>query len=145
MNKRALGLILLFASPFLASHAQAATAAAQVTPLSVGSVFSVIFGLFVVLALLFGTAWLVRRLQRLQTAAPGILQPIAQQQLGLKERVMLLRIDQENILIACTGNGIRTLHTWQGPLPQGLSATTVAANTAPFVDHLKRLLAERRS
>lgn len=142
MNKRA--LILLSASPFLASHAQAA-ATTQVTPLSVGSVFSVIFGLFVVLALLFGTAWLVRRLQRLQTAAPGILQPIAQQQLGLKERVMLLRIDQENILIACTGNGIRTLHTWQGPLPQGLSATAVAANTAPFVEHLKRLLAERRS
>ena len=30
-----------------------------------------------------GMAWLVRRLQRLQTATPGILQPIAQQQLGL--------------------------------------------------------------
>lgn len=145
MNNRLLGLSLLMISPFIAGHAQAAPAAAQVTPLSVGSVFSVIFGLFVVLALLFGTAWLVRRLQRLQTAAPGILQPIAQQQLGLKERVMLLRIDQENILIACTGNGIRTLHTWQGPLPQGLSATTVAAETAPFVEHLKRLLAERRS
>jgi len=138
--KRSL-LILLLA----ATRAEAAGAAAQVTPLSVGSVFSVIFGLFVVLALLFGTAWLVRRLQRLQTTAPGILQPIAQQQLGLKERVMLLRIDQENILIACTGSGIRTLHTWQGPLPQGLSATAVAADTAPFVEHLKRLLAERRS
>ena len=137
--------ILLGLSVVVASNAQAAAATTQVTPLSVGSVFSVIFGLFVVLALLFGTAWLVRRLQRLQTAAPGILQPIAQQQLGLKERVMLLRIDQENILIACTGNGIRTLHTWQGPLPQGLSATTVAADTAPFVEHLKRLLAERRS
>lgn len=140
MRKMLLGLSMV-----VGSNAQAAAASAQVTPLSVGSVFSVIFGLFVVLALLFGTAWLVRRLQRLQTAAPGILQPIAQQQLGLKERVMLLRIDQENILIACTGNGIRTLHTWQGPLPQGLSATTVAADTAPFVEHLKRLLAERRS
>lgn len=140
MRKMLLGLSMM-----VGSNAQAAAASAQVTPLSVGSVFSVIFGLFVVLALLFGTAWLVRRLQRLQTAAPGILQPIAQQQLGLKERVMLLRIDQENILIACTGNGIRTLHTWQGPLPQGLSATTVAADTAPFVEHLKRLLAERRS
>lgn len=128
-----------------AGRAQAAAATTQVAPLSVGSVFSVIFGLFVVLALLFGTAWLVRRLQRLQTTAPGLLQPIAQQQLGLKERVMLLRIDQENILIACTGSGIRTLHTWQGPLPQGLSATTVAADTAPFIEHLKRLLAERRS
>ena len=90
MNKRLLGFVFL-----LAGHAHAAPASAQVTPLSLGSVFSVIFGLFVVLALLFGTAWLVRRLQRLQTAAPGILQPIAQQQLGLKERVMLLRIDQD--------------------------------------------------
>jgi len=134
MKRSMLAFMLLFAA-----QAQAAPASAQVTPLSLGSVFSVIFGLFVVLALLFGTAWLVRRLQRLQTAAPGILQPIAQQ------RVMLLRIDQENILIACTGNGIRTLHTWQGPLPQGVSATAVAADTAPFIEHFKRLLAERRS
>jgi len=139
--KRALLALLLSAG-----QAEAAVATAQVTPLSVGSVFSVIFGLFVVLALLFGTAWLVRRLQRLQTTTPGLLQPIAQQQLGLKERVMLLRIDQENILIACTGNGIRTLHTWQGPLPQGLATSAaVTAETAPFVEHLKRLLAERRS
>jgi len=140
MKRSMLAFLLLAVAPV-----HAATAPAQVTPLSVGSVFSVMFGLFVVLALLFGMAWLVRRLQRLQTAAPGLLQPIAQQQLGLKERVMLLRIDQENILIACTGNGIRTLHSWQGPLPQGLSATPVAAETAPFVEHLKRLLAERRS
>jgi len=145
MKRSLLALLLLKMAPV-----HAAAAPAQVTPLSVGSVFSVMFGLFVVLALLFGMAWLVRRVQRLQTAAPGILQPIAQQQLGLKERVMLLRIDQENILIACTGNGIRTLHSWQGPMPAGLNvspagASLAAAGTAPFVEHLKRLLAERRS
>lgn len=140
MSKR-----ILVISFLLASNAHAATTTAQVTPLSLSSVFSVIFGLFVVLTLLLGTAWLVRRLQRLQTSSPGLLQPIAQQQLGLKERIMLLRIDQENILIACTVQGVRTLHSWQGPLPQGLSAKTVAADTTPFVEHLKRLLAERRS
>lgn len=140
MKKRSIISLLLLSVP-----AQASASASQVTPLSLGSVFSVIFGLIVVLALLLGTAWIVRRLQRLQTTSPGILQPIAQQQFGLKERVMLLRIDQENILIACTGNGIRTLHTWQGPLPAGINAQTVALETAPFVDYLKRLMAERRS
>lgn len=123
----------------------AANTATQVTPLSTGSVLSVIFGLLVVLALLLGTAWLVRRLQCFQGITPGILQPIAQQQLGIKERVMLLRIDQENILIACSHNGIRTLHTWQGPMPAGINASTTVADAAPFVDYLKRLMAERRS
>lgn len=133
-------LVLLLPLPL-----QAATSSAQITPLSTGSVFSVLFGLLVVLALLLGTAWLVRRLQRMQGASPSILQPIAQQQLGLKERVMLLRIDQENILIALSSSGIRTLHTWHGPAPAGVTTPSAASETPPFVDYLKRLMAERRS
>ena len=133
-------LVLLLPLPL-----QAATSSAQITPLSTGSVFSVLFGLLVVLALLLGTAWLVRRLQRMQGASPSILQPIAQQQLGLKERVMLLRIDQENILIALSSSGIRTLHTWHGPAPAGVIIPSAVSETPPFVDYLKRLMAERRS
>jgi len=133
-------LVLLLPLPL-----QAATSSAQITPLSTGSVFSVLFGLLVVLALLLGTAWLVRRLQRMQGASPSILQPIAQQQLGLKERVMLLRIDQENILIALSSSGIRTLHTWHGPAPAGVITPSAVSETPPFVDYLKRLMAERRS
>ncbi len=121
----------------------------KVAPLSLGSVFSVLFGLIVVVSLLLGTAWLLRRFQGLQQGAPSLIQPVAQMQLGLKERVLLIRIDQENVLIGCTPQGIRALHAWQGPLPQGLAsaATTPVPGGAgaPFVEQLKRLLAERKS
>lgn len=137
----------LAAVPLLLSSSSlwAAPAPAQVAPLSLGSVFSVLFGLVVVVALLLGTAWLIRRLQGLQQPSLGVIQPVAQLQLGLKERILLIRIDQENVLIGCTPQGIRALHAWQGPPPQGIAAAgeTMAMN-APFVEHLKRLLGERK-
>ncbi len=133
-----------------ASVAQAAPQQVHVAPLSLGSVFSVLFGLVVVVSLLLGTAWLLRRFQGLQQGAPSMIQPVAQMQLGLKERVLLIRIDQENVLIGCTPQGIRALHAWQGPMPQGLTAPAAqtpfgAVAGAPFVEQLKRLLAERKS
>lgn len=140
------GLLLLAAVLPLQAAATVNAPVTEVTPLSLGSVFSVIFGLVVVISLLLGTAWLVRRLQGLQQSAPSLIQPVAQMQLGLKERVLLIRIDQENVLIGCTPQGIRALHAWQGPLPQGLPASSQAPMVAaPFVEHLKRLLAERKS
>lgn len=131
--------------PLLLPLAAQAAEPVQVAPLSIGSVFSVLFGLVVVVSLLLGTAWLLRRLQGMQQAAPGMIQPVAQMQLGLKERVLLIRIDQENVLIGCTPQGIRALHAWQGPLPQGLATGPAPMVAAPFVEHLKRLLAERKS
>lgn len=136
---------------FLTTLAQAAQDPVRVEPLSAGSVFSVLFGLVVVVGLLLATAWLLRRFQNLQQSAPGLIQPVAQMQLGLKERVLLIRIDQENVLVGCTPQGMRALHAWQGPMPQGGLAAAPAqpAFAAPaataFVDHLKRLLAERKS
>jgi len=123
----------------------AAPAPAQVAPLSLGSVFSVLFGLVVVVALLLGTAWLIRRLQGLQQPGLGTIQPVAQLQLGLKERILLIRVDQQNVLIGCTPQGIRALHAWEGPPPQGiLPAGEGMPMNAPFVEHLKRLLGEKK-
>lgn len=146
---------LLRGLPVLAllSAAWPAVAAQQpvrVEPLSAGSVFSVLFGLVVVVGLLLATAWLLRRFQGMQQGAPSQIQAVAQLQLGLKERVLLIRIDQENVLIGCTPQGIRALHAWQGPLPQGLaSAPAQPAFAMPaagaFVEQLKRLMAERKS
>jgi len=147
---RAIRLALPLPLLSAAALAQAAQQPVRVEPLSAGSVFSVLFGLVVVVGLLLGTAWLLRRFQGLQQGAPSLIQPVAQMQLGLKERVLLIRIDQENVLIGCTPQGIRALHAWQGPMPQGLTAApSQPAFAAPaataFVDHLRRLLAERKS
>lgn len=146
---RALSIPALATVSTLMSTLAQAGEPAKVAPLSLGSVFSVLFGLIVVVSLLLGTAWLLRRFQGLQQGAPSLIQPVAQMQLGLKERVLLIRIDQENVLIGCTPQGIRALHAWQGPLPQGMTSAApppaFGASGAPFVEQLKRLLAERKS
>ena len=136
---------MLAAATLLASAGARAAGPVQVAPLSAGSVFSVLFGLAIVVGLLLGTAWLLRRFQNVQQAAPGVIRPMAQLQLGLKEHVVLIRVGDENILLGCTPQGIRPLHSWQGPAPQGGEGAPLATPGAPFADLIKRLLAERKS
>jgi len=113
----------------------------HVEPLSLGSVFSVMLGLALVLALLFAAAWLVRRLQRVQPRSEGAIQLVAQLPVGIKERLLVVRVGDENVLIGVAPGQIRSLHVWQGGLPAGEPAQPVGP---AFLDHLKTLMAERR-
>lgn len=108
-------------------------------PLAMGNVMSVMLGLVFVLLLLFVTAWMIRRLQRVSPHLDQVIQVQAQLSLGLKERVLLLRVGEENVLVGCTPGTIRTLHVWQGP---ALVSEPTATN-ADFLTHFKSALASK--
>lgn len=132
---------LLALMPALAT---AAPAAVPKDPLSAGNLLSVFFGLVLVVALLLAAAWMIRRFQQVQVPREGALQVTAQLSLGLKERVILLRVGDENVLIGCTPGSIRPLHSWHGPSPEGAAseaAATTAKTTPDFMTHLRGVLA----
>jgi flagellar protein FliO/FliZ len=99
----------------LPTSALAANTASTVAPLSLGNVFSMLFGLAIVLGLLFGGAWLVKRLQNVRGQLPDqqLIKVLSVQQLGLKDRVMLLQVGEERVLVGSSTNGLRTLHSWK--------------------------------
>ena len=99
----------------LPTSALAANTASTVAPLSLGNVFSMLFGLAIVLGLLFGGAWLVKRLQNVRGQLPDqqLIKVLSVQQLGLKDRVMLLQVGEERVLVGSSNNGLRTLHSWK--------------------------------
>lgn len=117
-----------------------AYAAVPKDPLSTGNLLSVFLGLTFVVALLLAAAWMIRRFQQVQAPREGALQVTAQLSLGLKERVVLLRVGDENVLIGCTPGSIRALHTWQGPSPAGATPSTMAV-TPDFMTQLRGVLA----
>ncbi len=112
-------------------------AASPLEPVPYGDITGVIAALCLVLALLFAAAWLVRRFSGLRGPARGGIQLVAQLPLGVREKVLLLRVGEENVLVGCTQSGIRPLHVWQGPCPEMEPSAVVSG---PFAEQMQKLL-----
>ncbi len=93
------------------------TAPKSLQPLSYGNALNVIGSLMLVLALLFAAAWVMRRGQGFIKPKTGHIQIVSHIALGVKEKVLLLKVGEENILVACSSGNMRSLHTWRGALP----------------------------
>lgn len=115
----------------------------HVEPLSWGSIFSVFLGLAIVIGLLLATVWLIRRLQQIQPQSQNAIQIVAQLPIGMKERLMVIRVGDENVLVGCTAGQIRTLHVWQGGLPSS-PAPVQTPSGAAFMEQLRSIMADRK-
>lgn len=119
---------------------------APVDALSWSSIFSVLFGLAIVVAMLLGAAWLLRRLQRVQGgAAGGAIRIVDQLPLGMKDRLLLVRVGDQQVLIGVSTGQMRALHAWQsGEAPadgEDRSLSQALPPASPFMDQLKAALA----
>lgn len=120
-------LLLFFALPV-----QAATE--RVMPSTAAAATQVGLGLLVVLLLMFGLAWLARRL-RLVPGALGSgegMKVLAVLPLGQRERLMLVEVGQEQLLLGVTSQQVTLLHRLEQPL------VVAPGREAPFA----RMLAE---
>ena len=116
----ALGALLL------CSTAQAAEAPVP----SVGGVTSqigqLLLGLGLVIGLIFALAWVVRRLQN-QVGPRGnqAIKLLSSQSLGPRERLLLVQVGEEQVLLGLTAGRITPLHVLKQPviMPEAESAT----------------------
>ncbi|MGH8258850.1 MAG: flagellar biosynthetic protein FliO [Steroidobacteraceae bacterium] len=95
-----------FAAPQMASGAPA---------MGVGSLTEVTLALAVVLAAIFGLAWLVRRVRGVAGAASA-LGVLAEVRLGPKERAVLVKIGTQQLLIGVAPGRVSTLHVLSQPV-----------------------------
>ena len=92
-----------------APFAAATAAPASATP-GLGSLTQVSLALALVLGLVFGLAWLLRRVRATRRpGAPGI-DILAELALGPKERAVLLQVDRARLLVGVAAGQVRTLH-----------------------------------
>ncbi len=83
-------------------------------PLSAGNALTVFSSLILVLVIMLGLAWLLRRLQLARPGGSGAIQMVAQLPLGTREKVVLLRVGEQNILVGCSAAGVNRVHSWSG-------------------------------
>jgi len=70
----------------------------------------IMLSLVLVLLIIFLAAWILRRYSRFPGVADGNLKVIGALSVGQRERILLLQVGQEQILVGVTSSKITTLH-----------------------------------
>lgn len=101
---------LLLAGPALAAApASVATGGLPAADLTSAAI-RMVLGLAVVLALLGAAAWASRRFRLGAGMRGGLIEVVSGLSLGARERVVLIRVGGDQVLVGVSPSGMRTLH-----------------------------------
>ncbi len=120
-------LALLLSMPLMAVAAEPAGKAA--TPMAgsdiAGQLGQLLLGLLLVIGLIFLLAWLLRRMQQLAPRGNQVIKLLATQALGPRDRLVLVQVGSEQILLGLSAGRITPLHVLKEPvhLPDAELAT----------------------
>lgn len=104
-------------APAQAAAPQAAATQVANTGVSMGGqLFQLLLGLLLVVALIFVLAWVMRRVQRVGPNSGQVIELISSRALGPRDRLMLVQVGQEQILLGITPGRITPLHVLKEPV-----------------------------
>ncbi len=101
-----------------------------------GQLVQVLLGLLLVIGMIFVLAWLMRRVQQIGPRGGQVIKLVATQALGPRDRLVLVQVGNEQILLGLSAGRITPLHTLKEPVHV---ADTEAA-TPEFAQRLMELL-----
>jgi flagellar protein FliO/FliZ len=81
------------------------------------SMFGAVLALLAVLALIVGLGWVLKRMPGSGFKPADGLRVVASLNVGAKERVVVVDVNGEQLLLGVTAGGINTLHRLPEPLP----------------------------
>jgi len=85
-------------------------------PVGLGNYLQMFFGLFIVIALIVGMAWFMRRMSNMGGMAAGNLKVLGGISVGQRERVVLIQAGETQLLVGVAPGEIRTLHVMDEPI-----------------------------
>ncbi|MGY5327716.1 flagellar biosynthetic protein FliO [Pseudomonas protegens] len=139
MNKL---LGIAFALPLSALAAEpaataAVAAAGPVTGSVSGQLTQLVLGLLLVIGVIFFLAWLLRRVQQAGPAGKGqVIELIGSRALGPRDRLVLVQVGNEQILLGLTPGTITPLHVLKEPV----QVPNAEQATPEFAQRLMELL-----
>ncbi|MEG2806151.1 flagellar biosynthetic protein FliO [Stenotrophomonas sp.] len=81
------------------------------------SMFGAVLALLAVLALIVGLGWVLKRMPGSGFRPAEGMRVVASLNVGAKERVVVVEVNGEQLLLGVTAGGINTLHRLPEPLP----------------------------
>jgi flagellar protein FliO/FliZ len=107
---------LALAALWPAAAAAAESAGRHATPLpGVEGLATTFLGLGLILALIFGGAWVVRRLGGLPAGGKGLVRVLGGASVGTRERVVVVEVEGARLVLGVAPGRVQTLHV----LPAG--------------------------
>ncbi|SNS61312.1 flagellar protein FliO/FliZ [Noviherbaspirillum humi] len=136
--RRLAAFMLLSAASVTARAAGEATATA-----SAGSMLQVLFGLALVLGLMVGAAWLMKRLGMARPGGSDVVKVIGGVSVGNRERVMVVEVGEQWIVVGVAPGRVNALSTLpRGSLPQQTEPAFAGKN---FPAWLKQTMDKRNN
>ena len=141
--KRFLGGLLVLPFSVLAAEPVAnATVAAPVVGASIGGQLTqLVLGLLLVLGLIFALAWLLRRVQQTGPRQGQVIELISSRALGARDRLVLVQVGNEQILLGLTPGRITPLHVLKEPVQV---PGTAQSATPEFAKRLMEILGQQK-
>ncbi len=111
-----IALLLLASASASARAAAETTAAAPVSLSGSSSVLQMLLGLFMVIAIIIGLSLAVKKLNMFPTGAPGAIKIISGLALSNKDRILLLQVGDEQILVSASPGQVHKVHELRTPV-----------------------------
>jgi flagellar protein FliO/FliZ len=108
------------------------------SPLSVGSVAQLALSLAAIVALIVAASWLLKRLKLGAPRGRGAIAVIDQLALGPRERIVLLRIGESQVLVGIGAGGVVGLTPLAAPLAPAPPAPEGSEFAARLREFMKR-------
>ena len=131
--------LALFSGSLLADDAESSMPG--VDPLSSGYLFKLTLGLVGIVLLIFALAWLMKKMQLTQFSQNGLIQIVSAISVGHRDRIALIQVGEEQVLVGLTPGRIHTLHTLKSPVSVTDSAM---AGAGTFSDKFKQVLQQEK-
>ncbi|WP_437884253.1 flagellar biosynthetic protein FliO [Pseudomonas sp. LRF_L74] len=135
--RRLLILFLILPALAMAAEGEVAKPASPVANSDIASqLLQMLFGLALVIGLILLMAWLMRRVQRVGPRGGQVIKLVATQALGPRDRLVLVQVGGEQVLLGLTSGRITPLHVLKEPV----SLADAEAATPEFAQRLMELL-----
>ncbi len=142
MGSRALHRIMPLVATALSSGQALADEAAESLPVTPGigggDILSLGLSLLVVVGVIIALGWFYSRSRFVSGGGADLITIVASRPLGPKERLMVVEVADQQLLIGMTSTGANTLHVLEKPIE--VAAKTPA--TGSFANRLKSALLE---
>lgn len=131
--------LLLLALPLLVQAQQATGSQAAIDPLSSSYLLKLTGGLLLVVIVIFLVAWILRKFNLTQQSRTGLLRIVAGLNIGTRDRIVLLQIGEEQILLGLTPGRIEKLHILSSPL----DSEDIEPSAPVFAQKLAQLMSRK--
>ena len=98
------------------TDAGATVPALAIEPLAGGGLAKIGLGLFAVVFLIVGMAWVMRRMGGMPGTTTGALRVLGGLSMGTRERVVLIQVGETQLLLGVAPGRVQTLHVLDQPI-----------------------------